>query len=123
MIPLIDTVIQVLVETTSQKINWDTAWFNGKAYLLTVQEVLQQKKHDSENNEAKINNERPFLQTAPGNYLWYLGLSPLQAARPPMSKAVSKLGNDQVIISGKYKGIAFKHKSGIPVQLEAIPSM
>lgn len=112
--------IQVYVETTNKNITWDSAWFNGKTYLLVMQNVGQQ---NTDAGRIKMTGKNAVIKIAPGNYLWQLSLFPLETIQPAVKKSVLKLGINSVIISGKYKGIAFLQKAGVPAQLEAIPSM
>jgi hypothetical protein len=110
----IDTTVIIYVETSSQQIVWDTAWKDGKPYKLTA-ELITQTPFDA--GITKYQNEKITLRPAKGSFLWRLQLL------PPDPIIAPGIQEDGIIIHGKYKGKGFRYKTGIPVELEGIPSV
>jgi hypothetical protein len=108
-----DTLITVYAETTKKDITWDTAWRNGRAYM--VRAVLVGTK-PAEAGTSKEGDHKIIITPAKGNFLWQLQLLPLPATRVlPASKGIRL----RII----YKGVSRWHEAGEPVELAAVPSV
>jgi hypothetical protein len=112
----IDTAIIIYVEASTKLIKWDTAWFNGKGYLIITQAITDGMV---EAGIIRGDDKKTILRTSRNNFMWQLYLQPL-----PQQKIIYKpAGKNEIMLQGKYKGKAFFQKAPMPVQLEGIPSV
>lgn len=111
----IDTITIIYVETGSKNISWIHAVKDGRRFTIAAQQLVQVPF-----NAGKLNNGNSIsLCVQKNNFLWQLYLKP-----DPLQKINSfKLNDNRIIITGKYKGKTVSKKSGIPQQLETIPSV
>jgi hypothetical protein len=113
---VVDTSTIIYVETASRHIEWDTAWKDGRVFLLTGIIVEQTP---IEAGVSKTGNEKMTLRPAPGNVIWRLQLIPLET----VSQAGKRNRYRDILIRGRAKTKPFWHTITRRVELESIPSV
>jgi hypothetical protein len=110
-------VHHIFVETTSKtKIDWKTAWKDGKSYSISKKEITEfplvvgKKKSDQE--EVKINPSK-------GNKLWELQLT----AQEKATKSPLKTKRGEIILQGIYNGKKIYKRIEKENELYVIPSV
>jgi hypothetical protein len=112
----IDTATTIYVETATKLIVWDTAWQKGKCYLISATLVEQTP---FEAGITKWENKKVILTPDKGNFLWQVGLQPVEGEQPGNKKILA----GETILKGKYRGKVIIWKAANPVELAAIPSV
>lgn len=98
-----DTTIIVFIETTSQVIQWETAWQNKNQFIITAIPVKSFPFH-----AGFVKNGRELvISPVKGNYLFELQLS--QAEGSILSP--TKITIDKIILKGKYNKKSFIFKT------------
>lgn len=108
-----DTLVTVYVETTKNDITWDTAWRNGRAYMIRAILVGQTQ---AEAGTSKDSSRKIVITPSANNFLWQLQLFPMPGDRTrPVQQGI--------LIRAAYNGAVMWHQAREPVELEPVPSV
>jgi hypothetical protein len=98
-----DTSVIVYVETKSKLIDWNTASQKGKVFRITAIPIKDFPFHAG----FVQGGSQLVLTPAKGNFLWQLQLSPTGTSKLWQGK----IGMDEIILKGNYKGKKFTRKT------------
>ena len=99
----------MFIETTTQLVEWTTAWQGKQQFIITAIPVKSFPFH-----AGFIKNGRELvISPAKGNYLFELQL--LQSVGEPLSH--KKITTDKIILQGKYKKKSFIFKTELLKEL------
>ncbi len=119
--PRITIALQVFLEVKKdENFIWDTAWYNQKAYTIQSFKITEKKINVG---VLSATGEPAFINTKSNNILLQLNFMPIDEPVKENNSKNLQTPEKNIVITGKYKGIAFSHNAGVPAQLEAIPSM
>ena len=112
------TVIHHLfVETTSKtKIQWKTAWKDGKSYSVSIKEITE---FPVDLGKEKVNEKEVKIKPAKGNKLWQLELT----AQEKSTKSPLKIKDEEIILQGVYNGKKIYKRIDKEIELYVIPSV
>jgi hypothetical protein len=111
-----DTLHTVYIETNGQKIEWDKAWKNGKAYSITTTLITT---FPVETGIEKATGKKNRISPAKGNQLWVLHLMPIM----PKTEVPGYIKTRQMVIRGKYGSKTITQIVKKETELSTLPSV
>jgi hypothetical protein len=107
----------LFVETTPKtKIDWKTAWKDGKSYSISTTQVT---KFPVQLGKKKKDEEEIAINPSKGNKLWQLQLT----AEPNTTKCPIKIKAGEIILQGLYNGKKIYKRIDKEIELYVIPSV
>lgn len=110
-----DTLNVIYIETSTNQIQWNTAWKNGKTYSI-LSHLAKTNFIDAGSNT--ITNEKMIIHASPGNKLLQLRLIPSESK----ISVPAKILQDEILLEGTYNGKKILQKIKKQVELNSIPS-
>ena len=119
----IDTTIILYVETTSQTVQWQRAYWQGMVYEIAAELIVVTPFNAG---KLKDHNQQVTLYAGKANFLWQLYLAPITNQKIPstFNKQTAPNNNEKgFFIQGKNKGKLFIKMVDVPIELSGTPAV
>ena len=110
-----DTLNFIYIESPTKGIHWDTAWRNGKTFVI-LPTLIDTDSFDA--GTVAMTNENMIIHTAGNSRLWQLQLIPAERELP----TPATVSHNEILLLGKYRGTRILQKIKKQVEVNAIPS-